>query len=175
MVTILSFSSRKDGNSAKIAKFLGENIQNATVYSFADFYIEPCGKCDYQCFVNRLDCPFIGDMEYPLLEAICSSEMVYFVVPNYCDYPNANYFIFNERSNCFFQGQTDLLEQYLNVPKKFVVVSNSQSDHFLEAFTQQVNETPEILFLHAKQFGKRAIDGDLLDSKEVERKLKAFL
>lgn len=175
MVTIVSFSSRKDGNCNKIACFIRKNIQNTVVYSFADFSVEPCGKCDYQCFANRQDCPFIDDMEYKLLEAICNSEMAYFILPNYCDYPNANYFIFNERSNCFFQGQNDLLEQYLNVPKKFIVVSNMESDHFREAFTQQVNGEPEILFLRAKYFGKRSIDGDLLPSDDVESIIRAFL
>lgn len=114
-------------------------------------------------------------MECALLEAICSSEMAYFIVPNYCDYPNANYFIFNERSNCFFQGREALLEQYLNVPKKFIVVSNTLSDHFREAFSQQTDEEPQLLMIGAKEFGKRSIDGDILPLEAAERKIKAFL
>lgn len=35
--------------------------------------------------------------------------MVYFSLPNYCNYPCANFFIFNERSQCYFQRQPKLL------------------------------------------------------------------
>ena len=50
------------------------------------------------------------------------SEMVYFELPNYCDYPCANYFIFNECSQCFFQRKPDLLEAYLTIPKRSIVI-----------------------------------------------------
>lgn len=105
----------------------------------------------------------------------CKSEMAYFILPNYCDYPNANFFMFNERSNCFFQGQAQLLEQYLNVPKRFIVVSNTGKENFRQAFEQHTNQTPEILFLRPKEYGKNSIDGDLLLSDDVERIIRAFL
>lgn len=175
MVTIVSFSSRKDGNCQKISLYIKNYVQNANIFSFSNFDISPCGKCSYECFQNRLDCPYIGDMEYSILEAICKSEMAYFILPNYCDYPNANFFMFNERSNCFFQGQAQLLEQYLNVPKRFIVVSNTGKENFRQAFEQHTNQTPEILFLRPKEYGKNSIDGDLLLSDDVERIIRAFL
>ena len=39
---------------------------------------------------------------------ITDSDLSYFIVPNYCDYPCANFFIFNERSQCFFQHHPEL-------------------------------------------------------------------
>lgn len=175
MVTIISFSSRKDGNCAKISEFIKENVPQAQIYSFADFQIRPCGNCGYKCFQNRLACPQIGDMEYRLLEAVCQSEKAYFVVPNYCDYPCGNFFIFNERSQCFFQGREDLLEQYLRIPKEFVVVSNTGRENFLEAFTQHTSGQPKVLFLSAKAFGKQSIAGDLLPSEAVENAIREGL
>lgn len=175
MVTILSFSGRSDGNCSRIARRIAEHIRSSNIYSFSDFEISPCGRCEHECFQSREKCPHYSDMEYRLLDAICNSEMAYYILPNYCDYPCANFFVFNERSNCYFQGREDLLEQYLNVQKKFIVVSNSRSANFAESFTQHTGKEPEILFLSANVFGKRSIDGDLMDSAAAGETLETFL
>lgn len=175
MVTIVSFSGRKNGNCSRIAEIIQLTVPNANILSFSDIHIQPCGGCEYECFRVRESCPYFSDPECDLLDTICKSEMVYFIVPNYCDHPNANFYIFNERSNCYFQGREDLLEQYLKVPKKFVVVSNSGSENFREAFTQHTNEEPDILFLSAKTFEKRSIDGDLMDCAAARAALKEYL
>lgn len=175
MVTVISFSGRKNGNCSRIAEIIQCTVPNANILSFSNMHIQPCGKCEYECFHVRESCPYFSDPECDLPDTICKSEMAYFIVPNYCDHPNANFFIFNERSNCYFQGRKDLLEQYLNVPKKFVVVSNSGSENFREAFTQHTNEEPDILFLSAKAFEKRSINGDLMDCTAARAALKEFL
>lgn len=175
MVTVLSFSARKNGNCSQIAHQIQNAISNANIFSFSDFKIQPCGECDYQCFRDRHNCPNIADMEYRLLDTICSSDMAYYVVPNYCDYPCANFFVFNERSGCYFQGREDLLERYLKAPKKFIVVSNSRSSNFEEAFKQHTDGAPEILFLCSKDFGKRSIDGNLMNSATARATLNEFL
>lgn len=174
MVTIVSFSGRKNGNCSCIAQRIQEIILNANILSFSDISIQPCGRCEYECFQSRENCPYFDDPECSILDAICHSDMVYFVVPNYCDHPCGNFYIFNERSNCFFQGREDLLERYLKVPKKFIVVSNSVCENFQETFTQHTNEEPDILFLSARALGKRSIDGDLLDTTARET-LERFL
>lgn len=175
MNCIVSFSSRKNGNCSNIAERIKSKLLNSEVYSFADFHISPCRDCCYECFRSREACPHFDDMEYRLLDAVCRSEAAYFIVPNYCDYPCANFFIFNERSQCYFQGHPKLLEQYLNVPKKFVVVSNSVSGNFRAAFTQHSAGEPELLFLSTKKFGKSSISGDLLDSDEACVQLRDFI
>lgn len=175
MVTILSFSARNGGNCGKIADYLKDFLPDSQVLSFAALKIQPCGDCNYECFQNREACPYFQDMECQLLETITKSAQAIFVVPNYCDYPNANFFVFNERSQCYFQGRPELLEQYLAVPKKFIVVSNTGKANSREAFTQHTDQEPQILFLSAKQYGKSSIQGDLLPSELVETALRAFL
>ena len=86
----------------------------------------------FRMFSARENCPFFEDKEYEILEAIVHSEMAYFVLPNYCDYPCANYFVFNERSQCFFQGKPDLLEAYLKIPKRSIVISNTNKENFIQ-------------------------------------------
>ena len=173
---LISFSSRENGNCAQVSQYVLSICDRiGRSYSFSDFSLNPCGTCHYECFRQDRSCPHIEDQEYALLDAICQSELVYFVVPNYCDYPCANFFIFNERSNCYFQDHPERLDQYLSVPKKFLVISGSTSHHFKEAFEQHCYEEPNILFLNAKQFGKSSIDGTIMESDCVKTVIKDFV
>lgn len=175
---ILSFGSRNGGNCEQIADYICKHTHirtNVSIYKFKDFLIEPCGKCAYECFRDNTACPYIHDMEYTLLEQISNSDMAYFIVPNYCDYPCANFFIFNERSQCYFQNHAERLEQYLHVPKKFVVISNSKMQSFAEAFCQHTDTEPQILYLSAKTYSKQSIAGDILTANEARREIELFL
>lgn len=175
MISIVSFSSRKAGNCDKTSNYIASNIPNSTIFSFSEFDIHPCGGCHYECFTSREKCPYFADIEYTLIDTICHSEFAYFIIPNYCDYPCANFFIFNERSQCYFQGHPELLDRYLDIPKKFIVISNTGKEHFGEAFIQHTSSAPEILFIRPKSFGKVSIQGDLLPSEEVSKVLNQFL
>lgn len=174
-VCIISFSSRKNGNCSKISEFVSSMYSDAIRYDFCDFKINACGDCDYQCFESADKCPHAHDKEREILDTITNSEMTYFIVPNYCDYPCSNYFVFNERSLCYFQNNESLLKKYLCAPKKFIVVSNSNKDNFGLAFCYQSIDVPEILFLSSNEYGKKSIDADLLSSDTAVEDLKKFI
>ncbi len=181
---IVSFSSRKDGNCGKIADFIFEqtgeyvnvdtNKPNVRIFKFSDFEISGCGRCRYECFQQK-ECPLDSYMENIILESIENSQRAIFVVPNYCDYPCANFFAFNERSLSRFQGHQDRLDRYMDVPKKFIVISNRQNDSFRQAFLQHTSEEPNILYLSAKAFGKQSLAGDLIDADQAQRAVLNFL
>lgn len=173
---IIVFSSREKGNSEHIAEFIQSNLRkNEEIFCFSSHRIAPCGNCRYECFLKDLRCPHCTDGEEVLLEKICRSDETIFVLPNYCDYPCANFFIFNERSNGFFQHHPERLDQYLKVPKKFIVISNSQSDHFRDAFTQHCCGDPEILFLSSKACETKTVGSELMNTKLARNLLEAFL
>ena len=172
---IVTFSSRSGGNCSQIGNLIASMTKNPVLFDFSEFDVHPCGRCASECFAARENCPYFEDKEYEIPEAIMYSEMVYFVLPNYCDYPCANYFIFNERSQCFFQGKPDILESYLNIPKRSIVISNTNQEHFIQALTYQSNREPEILFLSAKEYGKASINGDLLTSKNALENIRQFV
>lgn len=176
-VCIVSFSGRSGGNCSRIAEGIRQKKGDATVYDFSALSITPCGRCRYECFQQREKCPHFDDPEFTICEAIAHSDLAYFIVPNYCDYPCANFFIFNERSQCYFQNREDLLNQYLAVRKKFIVVSNTEQNNFTTAFCQHIPETsaPDVLFLSAKQFGKISIHGDLMDSENAKEMIFRFI
>ena len=173
--TIISFSSRKNGNCAQIGKLIQSMTEESVLFDFSEFEVHACGGCNYECFKKREACTYIDDMECKLLETITQSEAVYFVLPNYCDYPCENFFIFNERSQCYFQGRPELLDNYLKVPKRSIVISNTNEENFVRALGYQSEKEPEILFLSAKKYGKKSIDGDLLTNERALGDIKEFV
>ncbi|MCH5151853.1 MAG: hypothetical protein J1F65_04255 [Clostridiales bacterium] len=174
-VCIVSFSSRKNGNCDRISEFVSSLYPNAKRYNFSKVKVNACGDCKYQCFERGDKCPHARDKEREILDAITNSELSIFIVPNYCDYPCSNYFVFNERGICYFQKNDELLTKYLEVPKKFIVVSNTNQDHFRQAFRYQTSGEPDVLFLAAYEHGKISTDGDLITSSEVTEDLREFL
>ena len=172
---IISFSSRGNGNCAQIGKLIRSLSEEAVLFQFSNFEIHACGKCGYECFADRSKCPYYSDMEYRLLDAVTNSDLTYFILPNYCDYPCANYFVFNERSQCYFQGHPELLEAYEKVPKRAVVVSNTNEDNFKNVLAYQSGNEMDVLFLSAKQYGKVSIRGDLMTDENAVRDVTAFV
>ena len=166
---VITFSSRPNGNCSQIGKLIASLMQDSVLFDFSEFDLHPCGRCTAECFVARENCPYFEDKEYEMLDTMIHSDVVYFVLPNYCDYPCANFFIFNERSQCYFQGRPELLDNYLKVPKRSIVISNTNEENFVRALGYQSEKEPEILFLSAKKYGKKSIDGDLLTQQFVIR------
>ena len=177
-ICLISFSSRPNGNCGRTAGMLHQKYgERSVLYDFSTFTITPCGRCGYECFQAREDCPYCNDPEYTVCSAIAGSGLACFIVPNYCDYPCANFFAFNERSQCYFQHHPALLTQYLSVKKKFIVISNTGRENFTTAFRYHVAEgvEPDILFLSAKRFHKTSIRGDLMDAPEARAAVLQFM
>ena len=173
---IVSFSSRTAGNCSAIAeecgKFYGET---ARIFRFSDLFPTPCGRCGQECFSPGRSCPHRADGIYALYDALTHSDLAVFVVPNYCDYPCSNFFLFNERSQCYFLPEESREARYEAVRKKFIVVSNTNRENFLPAFRQHVAGEPDCLFLPAKRYGKLSLSGDLMTSEAARADLLAFL
>ena len=175
-ICIISFSGRKDGNCAAFGAYVKDLYQgDAELYRFCDFSIAPCGACGYQCFQRSGCCPHSGDMEAVLLRAVSEADMTYFIVPNYCDYPCANFFLFQEREQFYFHWRPDRVEAYEKAPKRFIAVSNTEEEHFRQVFSCHVKNEPEILFLRARAFGRSSIAGDLLTSEGAKETIRGFV
>ena len=89
--------------------------------------------------------------------------------------PSGNYFAINERSVGYFNMNRDLLNQYLTVPKRFIIVSNTESDFFRKAMQQQTNQEIVALYMKTSTYQKRSTAGDMLDSEEAKADLMQFL
>lgn len=135
--------------------------------------ISPCNNCNYECLRAGVECPHRQQIT-DTMDRIMQADLVYYIVPNYCGFPNANYFAFNERTVGYFNLNRDVMKQYMNVKKKFIVISNTESETFYSAMQQQT-ECPNIFYLKTGKYSKRSIDGDILDSAEDQTDLEAFL
>ena len=174
---ILSFSLRGGGNCEGLSDCVREALEEgAEVVSFRRPQITPCGGCGYGCFRGR-ECPYGTDDAERMYAAVCQGDLAVYIVPNYCDYPNACFFAFNERGQSFFQEHEERYEAYLRCKKLFIVVSNTSTENFEKAFSYHVptGEKPRILFLRARQYGKSSIDGDLTESPEAREAVARFM
>lgn len=176
MIVVVNFSSRKDGNCYRISGVIKKHFREKKVkiYNFYENTYISCGHCNYECFKKRCK---VDDGINEIYKSIVQSEETIFVLPNYCDYPNSNYFLFNERSCGFFNGNKDLLNRYLSINKKFIVVSNSCNSNFVGALKYQVSENtkPEILYFNSKKFNQNPLDGTLMSDNEAETLVHDFL
>ena len=175
-VVILTFSPRKSGNCGKIADFIGDFHMRTNVQMFeitAKNYL-PCNGCDYEC-LNRAACPAATAYQKQVMDAVMDSDLTYYIVPNFCGWPNANFFAFNERSVGYFAMDRSKLQQYMSVPKKFVIVSNTESDTFYNAMKQQTSAQPKLMYLKTGKYAKRSTAGDLMESEDARNDLLAYL
>ena len=102
-------------------------------------------------------------------------DVVYLIIPNFCGFPCANYMSFNERSVGFFNLDRELMQRYMDVRKRFILISNTESEVFCSAMAQQAAKTDEVLYLKTSRFGRRSIAGDLMECPEAVAELDAFL
>lgn len=174
-VTILNFSARNGGNCEHIGEFISKYYGQYTVksYHIRSKQIGPCEGCNYECLTIGEECPMVNSIHREIMDGIIASDLAVFVVPNYCGYPSANYFAFNERSVGYFNMDREKLNAYMNVPKAFIVVSNTEG--FEPAMRQQTNSDPKILYMKSGKYRKRSTAGDILDSEEAKNDLLYFL
>ena len=178
-VCIVNFSGRRDGNCHDIAKFIEQTLScqhEITLFEMCDMDVSPCGKCSYECFYKEKTCPYINDNLAALYTAICTSDLAYYIVPNYINYPNACFFIFNERKQGFFGHNTDLAKKYSETAKKFIVVSNTEEDNFRQILGRHVSEDSrgDFLFMATKDFDKGGVRGGMMESEEAKMKVRGF-
>lgn len=117
----------------------------------------------------------MNDPQRNVMDQILGSNLVYYIIPNYCGVPSANYYAFNERIVGYFNGDRNLMGNYRNVPKRFIMISNTESPAFDAVVKQQADSEAKVLYLKSGKYAKNSIAGDLLTSQDAMRDLSAFL
>lgn len=176
-IVLVRFSSRGAGNCAAIsahiqAQYGADHVQSFTMDANA---VQACSNCNYECLTPGQNCPNLSVAQIAAMDAICGADLVYYIIPNFCGYPCANYFAYNEKCVGYFNGDRVLMQKYLEVPKRFIIVSNTEGVNFENAVRQQTGAEPEILYLKTGKYGKRSTAGDILESEAARADLNAFL
>jgi len=172
---IVNFSGRYNGNCNDIAGYIKEVLDaDVDIFDFYGVKATPCGNCNYEC-LDAADGCLINDEIADVYAALISADAIYFVVPNYINYPCANFWIFNERKQGVFGRKHDLERHYLQIKKKFVVVSNTEKDNFRQIFKSHVKGEPDILFLATRDFAKGGVRGGLMGDAQAQAILKEFI
>lgn len=175
-VVIISFSSRKGGNCEQISDFLASYIDKSVIkYQFSEISVQPCGACRYECFDKSKNCPYAEDSVWELLDSVCSSDAVYYVLPNYQDFPNANFFIYQERMQGYFSQYPQRRKQFRSVPKKYIVISNTGAEHLRSVLHRHSSEEPDILILSSRKFGLSSITQRITESHEAKAQIRSFV
>ncbi len=175
-VTILSFSGRSNGNCAAVADLIMNVFASANVCtSLISSIYEPCNSCDYQCLKPGEICPKLNDNQRNIMERLLESDLVYYIIPNYCGVPCANYYAFNERNVGYFNGDRSIMGKFMNLNKRFIIISNTESPAFEAAIRQQCAGNAKTLYLKSYKYEKNSIAGDLLTSQDATDDLFVFL
>ena len=178
MITIISFSGRPKGNSMGVANVIKECLEGKEVQivDFSKVSVEPCNHCNCDCFLPNGECPVQDDV-VDIYGKLMQSEEIYFILANYCGYPNAKYFAFNERCVSFFKGNRELQAQYMAKPKKFIAITNSNMDKFTELVSSQITRgtEPKMLFLSSGKFKVNSLAGNLMDVPEAKAMVEEFV
>lgn len=132
----------------------------------------PCNQCNYECIKIETICPHKEDHK-SVMDSIMNSDLVYFIVPNYCGFPCANYFAYNERTVGYFSMDRALMKKYMDIPKKFIL-GVILKVVFLQAMRQQLDE-PQMLYHKTREFGKKASMVICLTQKWLKNVLLQFL
>ena len=176
-VAIFNFSPRVNGNCTEIAKVISNYYNQGQVksYQFTVDNCSPCNHCDYECIKPGSKCPHIPGYIEDALDAAGSCDVIYYIIPNFCGNPNANYYAFLERCTGYFGFNREMRAAFLKIKKGFIVVSNTENQSFQQAVQQQTAAEPKILYMKTGKYQKRSTAGDLMESAEARSDLEAFL
>ena len=176
-IVLIRFSSRDLGNCTGIAQYLTDYHSTDFVQSFKidNNIVVPCGGCDYECLKPGAKCLSVTESHTQIMDAVCQADLVYFIIPNYCGFPPASCYAFNERSVGYFNKNRELMGKYRNVPKKFIIVSNTEGQNFESLIQSQVTGNPELIYLKTSKYKKISTAGDLMESDEAKADLMVFL
>ena len=108
-ITLLNFSPRSNGNCVEICWHIRLYYENANIRSYnVCECVSPCANCNYECLKPEERCPNVTDLQIELMDAIRGSDLVYYVIPNFCGMPNG-VFLCVQRAVCriFQYGQSN--------------------------------------------------------------------
>jgi multimeric flavodoxin WrbA len=177
----LNFSSRINGNCYNCVDYCLKRIKSrgyeVEIINFFNYEVNPCGLCDYQCFQTE-KCIKTDDAK-ELFEKLTNADIIIYAIPTFGGHLASSFFILSERENGIFRSRLDYYDVDYLRKINLIVIGNlsSGADMALhEAFYGFTNKDfyPESILLSAKEYGRRSINGDLIEDELVRYKLEKY-
>lgn len=167
--------SARHGSCRDFASFM---LPKEQIIALGDLNLEPCSKCDYECFRNA-PCPKNDDMR-TVYDAWMKSDAVIVFSPVYDGRPPSLYCIFEERIPSFWMRSQEGFGRFGGKDCAIVVVGNQDCEKTLEilrnslgGFAMKIKSTL-IVHPHEHKIGG-GIKGGLIGNPEIREKLKLTL
>lgn len=167
--------SARHGNCHDFASFL---LPKEQIISLADLNLEPCSKCDYECFKNA-PCPKNDDMKI-VYGAWMKSDYVIVFSPVYDGRPPSLYYIFEERVPSFWIRSQEGFGKFGSKNAAIVVVGNQDAGVAMEIIKSSLSnfgvkiKSDAIIIPRAYPLGG-GIKGGLIQNPEILEKLNHML
>ena len=175
-ISIIDFSGRNgQGNCWKIAKYIYNKLSfnnHISLIKYSNLNIKGCSKCNYSCLnpnVFKCDNP---DETNDVYLQVNQSDIAFYIIPIYSDYPCSNYFIFKERS----QATVDLhMKNYNKIKKCFIFIANTGEKNIKNVVEDEPGVNNVALILSTNEFNTKGFYGDLVEKSECLLKIDKYI
>lgn len=177
----VAFSARSEGNCARLSRYcldkLKEQGWQTELLNAYDLAITPCSHCDYECFANK-DCPVNDDV--PMIYEKCrEADALIFAIPDYGGHLSALYFTFAQRGQFEFKKFNNFDEEFFR-KLNFIIIGNLSAGGDMalhEALYDFANRSfwPETILFSAREYDRSSLEGDLIESPDVKKRLDRFV
>lgn len=175
-ITIINFSGRnKAGNCEKISKYIENKLKKSHIIDtikFSDLAIYPCSKCEYSCLNPNIGVCDNFDETNIVYQQIGISDLAFYLIPIYSDYPCSNFFAFKERSQAAVGKD---MGNYNQIKKCFIFIANTGQHNILNVVKDEPGVENECLILSTYEFKTKGFNADLTDKIECLLKIDNYI
>ena len=172
-------SARKRGNCYELADYtlnrMGQKANVVTeLVNFYDYDIQPCHKCNYECFFQRGEqaCPIKDDVR-SIWEKTWTADALRYFIPTYGGFPPALWFAFSQRYQGIASGAPveDLRGKILSVVTMGSLKGSAGGGWTERILRQYALANPRISIWTELNYNSTAKSGQTTSGQRTQRKL----
>ena len=179
-VVAIAFSARRHGNCRDIAERILERLQEKGIETellmAADYEINPCNCCSYECFYEDRCCPIDDDV--PIIwEKMKEADGIALAIPSYYGLPPATFKAAIERAQGILKWVDreirDLEGVWRDKPVVVAVVADGGGEMIIE-YLRHLLRSAKVTLEHISymKYGRSGFEGGLIEMPEVSLRVE---
>ncbi len=147
--------------------------ENDRYVAFKDLSFHSCCKCDYECFKKQ--CKYRNDDIYKLINASFQYKNIILLVPMYCSNPSSLYFVFTERMQDYFNGNSEKWDEFVN--KIYIIAifgSEEETPQFIPTLLNLINGNKNKLLKIERHKYKLKLHNKVIVNKQLLKEIDDF-